>query len=363
MKFNFDINSDIKCAETLPSNFYKSIEAFETVKEKIFLNSWQWIGDKSILNKNNNLFPSTVLPGFINEPILITKTKNNQINFLSNVCTHRGNILVKKECKAKKIICNYHGRKFNNDGKFEFMPEFDKVVDFPKKTDDLINFPSFEWNGLFFIGFNPKFKISSILEKIGKRISFLAIDKIKCDHNLSRDYLINANWALYCDNYLEGFHVPFVHPGLNQVLDYNNYETEIYKYFNLQIGYAKKQDQCFNIPKGHKDYGKKIAAYYYWIFPNLMLNIYPWGISINLVCPIEKSKTKVLFRSYVFDKKKLNSGAGGDLDKVEIEDEEIVLEVQKGIESNFYKTGRFSPTKEKGVHHFHLLISEFYNAK
>ena len=65
MKFKFDINSDIKYAETLPANFYKSIEVFETVREKIFLNSWQWIGDKSILNKNNNLFPLTVLPGFI----------------------------------------------------------------------------------------------------------------------------------------------------------------------------------------------------------------------------------------------------------------------------------------------------------
>ena len=94
-----------------------------------------------------------------------------------------------------------------------------------------------------------------------------------------------------------------------------------------------------------------------------MLNFYPWGISINLVCPKEISTTKILFRSYVFDKSKVKSGASGDLDKVEMEDEEIVQSVQKGINSSFYMTGRFSPTKEKGVHHFHLLVSDFLNSK
>ena len=94
-----------------------------------------------------------------------------------------------------------------------------------------------------------------------------------------------------------------------------------------------------------------------------MLNFYPWGISVNLVCPINTTKTKILFRSYVFDKSKLNLGASGDLDKVEMEDEEIVQSVQKGINSSFYNTGRFSPTKEKGVHHFHTLISDFLNKK
>ena len=94
-----------------------------------------------------------------------------------------------------------------------------------------------------------------------------------------------------------------------------------------------------------------------------MLNFYPWGISINLVSPLSKSKTKILFRSYVFNKSKLNLGASGDLDKVEMEDEEIVQNVQKGIKSSFYNTGRFSPSMEKGVHHFHSLISKFLNNK
>ena len=357
------VDKDIKLAETLPAKFYKNKNIFEITKEKIFLRCWHWIGDNSFKNEGNFKIPIEILPKFLNEPLVLTITDKNKIKCFSNVCTHRGNILVHEKCKSKKIICNYHGRRFNGEGKFEFMPEFKETLNFPRESDHLHDFPIFVWNKLIFVGLNPSFSIDKVFEKINRRISFLPLENLQLHEDLSKDYSINANWALYCDNYLEGFHVPFVHKDLNEVLDYNNYDTEIDEYFNLQIGYAKNEDECFTIPKKHKDYGKKIAAYYYWLFPNLMLNIYPWGISINLVCPEGISKTKILFRSYVFDKSKLNSGASGDLDKVEMEDEEVVQSVQKGINSAFYNTGRFSPTKEKGVHHFHSLISKFFNDK
>ena len=63
--------------------------------------------------------------------------------------------------------------------------------------------------------------------------------------------------------------------------------------------------------------------------------------------------------SYVLDPTKLNKGAGSNLEKVEKEDEIVVENVQKGVRSSFYKAGRFSPNREKGVHHFHVLLSKF----
>ena len=93
-----------------------------------------------------------------------------------------------------------------------------------------------------------------------------------------------------------------------------------------------------------------------------MFNFYPWGLSVNIVKPISINQTKVSFRSYVYDKSKLNKGAGAILDKVEREDEFVVEGVQKGISSSFYKSGRFSPTREKGVHHFHRLLAEYINS-
>ena len=243
------------------------------------------------------------------------------------------------------------------------MPEIESVKNFPSINDDLKNLPLINWHGLFFVGINPNFELLPILKQIEKRISFLPLKKLKIKNDISKDYFVNSHWAIYCDNFLEGFHIPYVHNGLNNVLDYNNYETEIYKNFNLQIGFSKNKEECFQFPKNHEDYGKKIAAFYYWIFPNIMLNIYPWGISLNVVCPIDMSKTKVLFRSYVLDSSKLNNGASEDLNRVELEDEKIVENVHKGINSSFYSSGRFSAKREKGVHHFHCLISQFLNLK
>ena len=150
--------------------------------------------------------------------------------------------------------------------------------------------------------------------------------------------------------------------GLNKVLDYSNYKTELYEHCNLQIGFSDESNEVFNFPKDHMDYGSNIAAYYFWVFPNMMFNFYPWGLSINIVKPLSINKTKVSFLTYVYDESKLHKGAGNDIDKVEREDEFIVENVNNGIQSSFYKEGRYSPTREQGVHHFHCLLAQFLNS-
>jgi choline monooxygenase len=192
------------------------------------------------------------------------------------------------------------------------------------------------------------------------RIDWLPLEEFRFRPDLSRDYLIDANWALYCENYQEGFHIPFVHAELNALIDYGDYETELFFPFSsLQIGISKTGEDCFDLPATSVDHGKRIAAYYFWVFPNLMFNFYPWGLSVNVVQPISVSKTRVSFLSYVWKEEKRDAGAGANLDKVELEDEEIVQQVQKGIRSRFYRHGRYSVTREKGTHQFHRLLAEF----
>jgi choline monooxygenase len=191
------------------------------------------------------------------------------------------------------------------------------------------------------------------------RVAWMPLEEFRFRPELSKDYLIDANWALYCENYQEGFHIPFVHAGLNALIDYGDYETELFFPFSsLQIGISKTGEDCFDLPKTSMDHGNRIAAYYFWIFPNLMFNFYPWGLSVNIVQPISVNKTKVSFLSYVWKEEKRSAGAGSDLDKVELEDEEIVQQVQKGIRSRFYTHGRYSVTREKGTHHFHRLLAQ-----
>jgi choline monooxygenase len=210
-----------------------------------------------------------------------------------------------------------------------------------------------------FAGLEPAFDLQMVLDQMYERIGFMDLDQFVHDPTRTKEYHINAHWALYCDNYLEGFHIPFVHDDLNAVLDYGDYETILYEHMNLQIGYAEGTEIVFDLPEGHMDHGKKIAAYYFWVFPNMMFNFYPWGVSVNVVMPESIHKTKVRFMSYVYDETKLDKGAGSGLDKVEMEDEEVVEGVHLGVRSAFYQAGRFSPSREQGVHHFHRLLAEF----
>lgn len=358
----FYIDPDITKAETLPAQFYKSEKVFEKLKEKVFVKSWQWIGDENTLIPiSENAYPLVLLDNYLAEPLLIVRDKENRTKCFTNVCTHRGNLVIHKPGEVKNLSCMYHGRRFGLDGKFNHMPEFNEAKDFPRPCDNLHEFSLKKLDTHLFVGLDPAFDFSEVVKVMNERIGFLPLNEFKLDSSLNKDYIVHCHWALYCDNYLEGFHVPFVHEDLNKVLDYGSYVTEVYDHVNLQIGFSEEDEEVFDLPVGHIDYGKNVAAYYYWIFPNMMFNFYPWGLSINIIKPLSIDKTKVSFISYVYDETKLNAGAGALLDKVEREDEFVVEGVQKGLQSRFYKAGRFSPTMEKGVHHFHRLLAKYMN--
>jgi len=360
----FRIDPDIAKAKTISTAFYLNENYFQDAREKIFANTWQFIGDTDTVKEPGWVTPVNLLEQYINEPLVVTRDKNGTVHCLSNVCTHRGNLLVEKPCKLQELRCKYHGRRFSLDGQFTYMPEFKEVENFPTSADNLTQLPIHRWGKLLFTSLNPKLKPDKFFQAMSQRVGWLPLDEFVFRPELSRDYLVNANWALYCENYLEGFHIPFVHAGLNAVIDYGNYTTELFEYANLQVGIAKdrEKDFVFDIPASSPDYGKQIAAYYFWVFPNMMFNFYPWGLSINIVQPLSIDKTKVSFLTYVWDENKLRQGAGAELHQVEMEDEDVVQNVQKGIRSRFYQHGRYSVKRETGTHHFHQLLASFMSA-
>ncbi len=345
------IHPDICKAETLPSEYYTDEKLYHQILDK-FPTSWSFIGPSSVLNQN------TVVPVSIGKiPMLLTK-KGDEINCVSNVCTHRGMILCQENKTTSSIICPYHGRTFSLDGKIKHMPKFSGVENFPAPSDDLPCAQVVNWHGMLFANLSASKTFDEYISVVEERMNFIEFSRLTIVDNLARLHDISANWMLYVDNYLEGFHIPYVHKGLNSVIDYSNYETEVFDDAVLQVGYAVDGEEVFDIPAGHQDYGKNIAAYYWWIFPNLMLNFYPWGLSINVVKPKGISSTQVVYHGMVLDQDKFGIGAGGDLDTVEHEDQDIVEGCNLGMNSPLYHRGRYSPTMEKGVHHFHRLLTE-----
>lgn len=353
-----EIDSDIRRAWTLPSRFYTDSATHAQVIDRVFARSWQIVADTEDVRTPQHAHPCGFLDGTIDEPVLLTRDAEDRLHCLSNVCTHRGSLVVHDTCRAAHLRCPYHGRRFSLDGRFQSMPEFESAAHFPCGSDDLPRIPHAEWGPFHFASLLPAAPFQSVYAAMLSRLAWMPLSEFRFDANRSRDYLVRANWALYCDNYLEGFHIPFVHASLNAVIDYGAYETELHPHAVLQVGVAKSGDACFDLPASSPDAGRRIAAYWWWIFPNLMFNFYPWGLSLNIIRPLAVDRTRVSFRSFVWKPERLDEGAGAELDRVEREDEQIVELVQRGVRSRFYDRGRYSPAREQGVWHFHRLLTE-----
>jgi choline monooxygenase len=359
----YQVDPDITVAATLASHFYRDESAWTLARERVFARTWHWLGDLSDVAAPCSLAPRTPLPELLREPLLLSRDGAGTLRCLSNVCTHRGNLLVREPCSADHIRCGYHSRRFDLAGRMTFMPEFGEARNFPSARDHLPEVPFAEWAGHGYASLEPHATLDAFLGDMAARLSWLPVASGMPEPARSRDYVVNAHWALYVENYLEGFHIPFVHAGLNQLVDYGTYASELYPYSNLQLALAQEGGSAFDPPPGTPDHGHRVAAYYWWVFPNLMFNFYPWGLSLNIVQPEAIDRTRVAFRSFVWDRAQLDRGAGGALDRVEAEDEAIVEAVQQGVRSRFYRGGRYSPARERGVHHFHRLLCAFLGSQ
>lgn len=354
------LTDKIEQSSTLPADFYFDPKIWEAMKDKVFASSWQYVGDKSeLFNVSVNTHPFFLLEKYIDEPLVLTKTDAG-ISCLSNVCTHRGFIVAHNSGHNKKLTCKYHGRRFDLNGQFEYMPEFKEVENFPRPCEHLHQLELNSWEQFLFTSLDPKIDFKLMSEELENRVGFLNISDFTFTPAYSKTYNVQSHWALYIDNYLEGFHIPFVHPTLNGIIDYGQYETKCLDHGVLQIGYADKGAEKFVFPESHPDFGKDIAAYYYWFYPNFMLNFYPWGVQLNIVKPYTPDFTKVEFLYYIKDKEIWNRMSGSEIgEKTQQEDEWVVEGVQRGLKSRFYSDGRFSAKREKGVHYFHNLLKQY----
>ena len=359
---SFDIDADISVARTLPARVYSDPEIFRAQRDRIFARTWHYVAHDDVVKVAGQVYPFTLVPGALDEPLLLTRDQFDAMHCMSNVCTHRGTLVVEGPGHEQQLRCRYHGRRFTLDGKFHSMPEFEGTKDFPSRDDDLPLVPLSRFERFLMVALRPAFAFDDLVANMRSRLAGMPWGALSYDESGARDYLVNANWALYIDNYLEGFHIPYVHSSLATTLDYGAYTVELERYGVLQVGVAKPGEPAFTLAPSHPDAKRNVAAYYYWLFPTTMFNVYPWGVSVNVVTPLAVDRTKVSFLPFVWDARARDQGAGGGLDRVEREDEAIVEAVQRGVRSRLYDRGRYSPTRETGVHHFHRLLAEFLNA-
>lgn len=351
------IDPDVTRARPLPARFYTDSQAFDRTRE-VFRASWQWLGPG--LGAESGARPELLLPDFLAEPLLATRDEAGREHLFPNVCSHRAHPVCVEATRKPRLACGYHGRRFDLTGRCLGAPGFDGVGDFPAERDHLGELAVRRLGGHRFVRVAGDSDVPLLPHAFDLRMNLEALVLATHDPARDRDFEVRAHWALYVENYLEGFHVPYVHPGLHRVLDPADYAVEPFPGGVLQVGRTRRPEEAFGSESPwigpDEPNPESVGAYYLWWFPNTMWNVYPWGVSVNVVEPLAPDRTRVRFRSFVLDRARLGSGAGGELDAVEAEDEAVVERVQRGIRSSGWRGARYSPTEELGVHAFHRQL-------
>ena len=367
---DLDVNEQIECAHTLASKFYTDPAVLEIEKTRIFLRTWQLVGtlshecgevngvQRTIANPES--FFTAEIAG---EPIIVVRDKQEVLRAFSNVCRHRaGPIALGSGCK-NVLRCQYHGWTYTLDGRLIGTPDVEGVEFFDRSTMGMVPLRVETWEQFIFVNFDAQAEpLAAYLGEIPEQARGFQFEGLQFAER--RDYLINCNWKVYVDNYLEGYHIPIAHPGLMREIDYAQYRTDTYRYYSQQFAPIRAMKTEDNAERFYAP-GKGLQqAAYFWIFPNLMLNIYPDNISTNLIVPLARDKTLTIFEWFFHDiadnlvQERIQRAIAFS-DEVQQEDIGLCENVQRGLRSSTYDRGRYSVKRENGVHHFHMLLGEF----
>lgn len=340
----------IETSKTIPSSWYHDADIFAYEQEFLFGKQWQYVCHENQILKTGDSY-STEVAG---NPIIVFRDSRGDIQSFYNVCKHRGGPLAIKKGTSTVLQCQYHGWTYLDDGSLRGIPDWNLVELFDKKDFGLETFETATWQGLIFARVTKgDEKLSDILQGIQERIS--PMDLSSLPFHSEQSYDINCNWKVYVDNFLEGYHIPIVHPELANLLDYRNYVTETYPHYSLQHSPFQGGDNLYKKEGGE--------AFYYFVFPNMMLNILPDRLQVNLVIPVSPTRCKVLF-SYFYGKvePEIIEKDMAYSDVIQQEDIEICEAVQRGLQSKVYDQGRFSVKRETGVHHFQSLLKTHFSS-
>jgi choline monooxygenase len=351
---SYDEHAPLAHASTIPGPWYTDVRVAELERLNVFSKTWQLVARTAQVQKPGD-FVSTRLAG---EPVLVVRGSDGQLRAFYNVCRHHAAAVVTEACGHSSMLqCPYHGWKYGLDGTLKGMPEFEGVENFVRADNGLVPIRVETWECFVFVNLEPEaVSLKEFLGGLVKRMAPLNIGQL---HYFDRrSYDIHCNWKVFVDNYLDGgYHVPHLHKGLSSVLDYKQYTIENEDRYCLQSSpmVASQEDAATGATR------KGDRAWYFWQYPNLMINCYEGYMDTNYVIPVDADHCRVIFDFYFSDisesRKVYNTESVNVGNRVQEEDLGICEDVQRGLKSRAYGAGRLSVRREAGEQLFHRLLA------
>jgi choline monooxygenase len=342
-------------ASTIPGSWYTDPRIVDLEGDAVFANNWQVIGRTDQVAPPGHYITAEVA----GEPIVVVRGQDGVLRAFFNVCRHHAAaVMTEAQGSASLLRCPYHGWTYALDGSLKGIPEFDGVAGYDRSSNGLVPVRVGEWEKFVFINLNPSpAPLDDFLGALVTRVQPLHFRDLKFVER--REYVLKCNWKVYVDNYLDGgYHIPHLHKGLNSVLEYLNYTIENVDRCCIQSSPMKRTDDDDSATAATR---KGDRAFYFWQYPNFMLNWYEGYLDTNLVLPLGFDQCRVIFDFYFADISPANREYIRDSievsDRVQAEDVGICESVQRGLASRAYKAGRLSVRREAGEHLFHRLLA------
>jgi choline monooxygenase len=354
----FDSNAALEHAQTIPSLWYSDPEIYRAECRHVFGNTWQLAGRLNQLSEPGS-FLTTDIAG---EPILVLRDAEGTLRAFFNVCRHRAAPVVPEAAgKATRLRCRYHGWTYDLAGRLRGAPEFEGVADFEREQHGLVSLAVAVWGPFVWVHPEPMSQpLAEFLVPLPQRTADVGLDALRWVAR--REYQLACNWKVFVDNYLDGgYHVNTVHPGLAGIVDYAHYRTEIAGNTSVQISPLRPAEGPGEASAvGQVRTGN--MAYYWWVFPNLMINLYQGVMDTNLVLPLGPDRCRVIFDFYFArtdgpTAEHFMAESVAVAHQIQLEDVAICEEVQRGLASRSFDTGRFSVRREGAGYHFHCLLA------
>jgi choline monooxygenase len=248
---------------------------------------------------------------FLNESIFFQREYNDkdqeqepQLHCFLNRCPHNffPMKLANDFTRSPYSPCPQHGLVVDSRGKFVSHPDFPSPTDEEQARLSLTEYSLMEWGELFFIcRGEPIISFNELMREVNESVALMKLDQLQFAPMAGQLRVRDGNWKLHAGNYMDSLHIKYIHKapgGLYDALVMDSYTTEIYRFSSLQWAYAKNPEHGFDpalLPGRFYHPQKRVFALWWFIFPNLTLNFYPWGLSINVYMPHPENPRKVNF--------------------------------------------------------------------
>jgi len=349
---DFDPGKPVSQASTIPGAWYTDERIADLERETVFSRTWQMVGRAEQVAVPGQYITAEVA----GEPVLVVRGQDGKLRGFFNVCRHHAAAVMTEPCgTAARLQCPYHGWTYSLDGSLKGVPDFEGVENFDRKQNGLVPLSVDVWEKFIFVHLDPDpLPLAEYLGEMVEQFKPLRLDQLHFAGR--REFVIDCNWKVFVDNYLDGgYHVPYLHKGLNSILNYANYTITNGARFCLQsspIDAAGGEAMTASVRQGQ--------ALYYWLYPNFMLNWYEGYLDTNLVLPLGIDKMKVIFEFYFSDvgqaAEERNRKSMDVSERIQDEDHSICVLVQRGLKSRAYGAGRLSVRREAGENLFHKLL-------